>query len=777
MPIISPTAISPHRIGGKSWSAYWTTQRSDIDSLEHDNTFAQGQLMCSNTSADTNTYLYGFAVVNEVTVVRKGETGSTYTNRGAVTSVDAAYKIRRILSIPVPDVVFVLAYDASNVYHLLKSSDGAGTFAEVLILGDGNGDGGADSADVQMLSSRNLCRLNIATPEGDNQGKLLLGEYNINTARVEGGNDDRVRIMVSSDNGDTWSKLVEWNTNEANQIGHVHAILQDPYTGYVYICTGDANNKAAIIRWDGSANWADNKTPTELNAITGFDVITGAQKHRTVDLLFTEDYMFSFSDVNETNNATGDESGIWRISKDLSTQTRVNNDIFTYDPMHVGWFGAKIDGALVFTTARETATGNGWTELNTIIYTSLDNGVTWIGNTIINCKSVEDTVGAQIKEAFVLNDKIYIANTAGAGYIGTDVLTLSGKWKTGDDPKIIHPVYYIGTWKAAGNDSNNGWSQDTPKLTLANILAASRITIGARVRIAAGTYSSEGIYPIWNANAIPGLGDVVIEGNSKDDTIIERADTGGAAGYLFYLEIARVLSSANSYIKFKNITLRCPYNDSITITNVSAYIIGEDCDLGGTTNANGRLIAAYGGSITLLNRVKMKYPAVTTATAQCIYLSGNAWQLIGKNVIFVNGQYHISINSGNGDSILNVNHLVCSKYAAVGISYPAGIAQPTIKNSIFRSPSASFPIAGTLTITETGVDYNSYDKNTGAVTNGAHCLTVGTDPLFIDEDGEDFRLQNTSPCKHTGIAVEGYDYDFDDREVLDPPSMGAYERK
>ena len=26
MPIISPTAISPHRIGGKSWSSYWTQQ-------------------------------------------------------------------------------------------------------------------------------------------------------------------------------------------------------------------------------------------------------------------------------------------------------------------------------------------------------------------------------------------------------------------------------------------------------------------------------------------------------------------------------------------------------------------------------------------------------------------------------------------------------------------------------------------------------------------------------------------------------------------------------
>ena len=195
MPGISVSKICvPFGGGGINWSSYWTTQRSEIDSLEHDNTFAHGQLMCSNTSADTNTYLYGFAVVNEVTVVRKGETGSTYTNRGAVTSVDAAYKIRHILSIPVPDVVFVLAYDASNVYHLLKSSDGAGTFAEVLILGDGNGDGGADSTDVQMLSSRNLCRLNIATPEGDNQGKLLLGEYNINTARVEGGNNDRVWI-------------------------------------------------------------------------------------------------------------------------------------------------------------------------------------------------------------------------------------------------------------------------------------------------------------------------------------------------------------------------------------------------------------------------------------------------------------------------------------------------------------------------------------------------------------------------------------------------------
>ena len=30
MPIISPTAISPHRIGGKSWSTYWTQQYENV---------------------------------------------------------------------------------------------------------------------------------------------------------------------------------------------------------------------------------------------------------------------------------------------------------------------------------------------------------------------------------------------------------------------------------------------------------------------------------------------------------------------------------------------------------------------------------------------------------------------------------------------------------------------------------------------------------------------------------------------------------------------------
>jgi len=31
MPIISPTAISPHRIGGKSWRTYWATRKpSDL---------------------------------------------------------------------------------------------------------------------------------------------------------------------------------------------------------------------------------------------------------------------------------------------------------------------------------------------------------------------------------------------------------------------------------------------------------------------------------------------------------------------------------------------------------------------------------------------------------------------------------------------------------------------------------------------------------------------------------------------------------------------------
>ena len=746
--------------------------RRTISALEQDNSFPLAQYMGANTSADGNTYMYGYAYADTVTVLRKKETVQTYANRGSVATVNANYEIAHIATTNTPDLVFVLVrLSTTGVHHLLKSTDGCATFTKVLTLGEGNGTSGADSSEVRFLSRRNLCQLN--------NGTLLLGEYNVNTSRVDGSTNDRVRILKSVDNGDTWTKLVEWNTDATNKIGHIHAILQDPYTDYVYICTGDGNSKAAIIRWDGVSAITDNLTPTQINALSGWDAITGSQRHRTVDIIFTENNLFTFSDTQKQNNLEGAESGIWKASKDLSSFVRVNNDGYTYDPQHVGWYGAKINGALVFTTSREGTTEYPFTQLNLRLYTSLDNGETWVGNSVYNCAETgNNTTWASLRELFVLNDKIYLAAVVGAGYRSTDIYTLSGQWTVGDDANVLHPVYYVGNWNINGSDSYSGQNKDAPTATLANILSNSKIPLGARVRLSDTTHTSAGIYPLWTSHVLQGRGSVVIEGFNKDTTIITRASAGAANQYLFYLEVARVVTSATNKLIFKNLTLRTPYDDANVVTNQSAHIKFYNCNLGSiTAQDGGRLIALYGGSCEI-DRCKLMHPIdILDATAQGIYVQRIADYLLSvKNSIFINEVNHISIfSSGANCSFTAINNTFYNQNT-VSVQY-AGILPVIFKNNIIFSPRSvnSSLFNSDNANTETEVDYNSYHKALNNVTDGGHSLLLN-DPSFKDAANGDFTLLPTSNCRRTGVHIASNTYDYINQVRFNPPCIGAIEK-
>ncbi|HEX2975793.1 MAG TPA: hypothetical protein VHO68_07640, partial [Bacteroidales bacterium] len=321
-------------------------------------------------SANDN-YLYGIDYRNPARIVRKLETGQLVETRGMINQADTgALEIARIYGTSTPGLIFVVASSASNNFILVRSADGGLTFEKVFVFGEGNNAGGTNSPNVRML--RGLLELTHDLPGGGGKGTLFIGEYNFYKPRTPGGLNDRVRIMKSEDNGKTWIKVMEWNTNGTNQVGHVHAMKQDPYTGEIYICVGDANGKAGIIKWNGASAWSDNATLKDLSGRTGFSVFTGSQRYRVCDVLFDENYFYTFADTQTPNNRSGSESGIWRGAKDFSSYTRMNNHIFDYDPMHIGWFGVKIDNRFIFTTARETEGKSVWREANTQVYTSDD---------------------------------------------------------------------------------------------------------------------------------------------------------------------------------------------------------------------------------------------------------------------------------------------------------------------------------------------------------------------------------------------------------------------
>jgi len=78
-------------------------------------------------------------------------------------------------------------------------------------------------------------------------------------------------------------------------------------------------------------------------------------------------------------------------------------------------------------------------------------------------------------------------------------------------------------------------------------------------------------------------------------------------------------------------------------------------------------------------------------------------------------------------SVLNNNFIGYKDYGVLTDTTYAG-TQPIVKNNIFYGGTTN-PIKDAASITETGVDYNIYDRANSNVVDGGHSVTA--DPLFI----------------------------------------------
>lgn len=750
---------------------------TEIKTLETVNSFA-GQWCCSNGGYIYGTGVeYGLQSENYTTVLRKFENGQSYETRGSVTSLNPDFRIQyRIFSTSIPGLIFVPVKDGSGVFHLLKSRDGGATFTDVFTFGEGNGPSGTNAADVRLL--RGILELTNPLPGGGGTGTLYIGEYNNSHDRIKGSENDRVRIMRSTDQGNTWSKVVEWNTNGANQVGHIHAMKQDPYTGEIYICTGDVNLKAAIIKWDGRSPWSDNKTPAEIKSMNGFEVLTGTQRYRVCDVLFDENYFYTFADTQTPNNPGGTESGIWRGRKNFSSYTRVDNQVYDYDPMHIGWYGEKIGSTLIFTTAREYVNAdNAWKELNTRVYISND-GINWHSSGVINWRDRSDPARTEyITNVFTHNNKLYIDCVGGAGHFSTIKCDLIKKWKTSEDPVILHPVYFVGTWNTTGNDANSGTNPDAPKQTLKNTITSDNISAAARVKISAGNFNETSIYPLWSGAVIQGRGSVVIEGQGMDKTHIIRS-SGSENSYGIYLEAARTLTDQNTPLILKDLDIYLTVDGGVNhsnyvLNNIDSYIKTIGCRIGNTANDDSPLIN--------LNEEGAKY-----VSENSIHIANSA-NSIHKTIVrsnAANTAYHLK-----NSVILNAHNAFSSNYPGISFSLKnctfygienAGVifgsawnTVPVIKNCIFSC--GVVPIRAVSVLTRSDIDYNLYNRQNSNIADGGHSPAVGSDPSFIDASNGNFNLKSSSPCLMKGISLSDILYDFESRERKNPPSIGAFE--
>jgi hypothetical protein len=154
---------------------------------------------------------------------------------------------------------------AMSAGHMWYSPGYGGGFEETLTLshyGIGIGQG---------IRNDGLVRLN--------NGTILFGEYFMNRNRTN------VKIYASRDNGRTWQ--VAYNFGR-NQIRHVHAVQQDPYTEKAWICTGDRDK-------DSTVSW------TTDDGETFHPIGQGSQLWRVCQLVFTKEALFWGTDTGNSS--------------------------------------------------------------------------------------------------------------------------------------------------------------------------------------------------------------------------------------------------------------------------------------------------------------------------------------------------------------------------------------------------------------------------------------------------------------------------------------------
>lgn len=122
-------------------------------------------------------------------------------------------------------------------------------------------------------------------------GTIYYGEYCYNPE------SNPMRIFQSKDNGDTWSAVYEFKDGEIN---HIHGIFNDPYTGRLWVATGD-DDVACIFGY------------TEDGFKTFVKEYSGSQQYRVCVPLFTPDEIVFATDsqyeqnvIRSINRTTGE---------------------------------------------------------------------------------------------------------------------------------------------------------------------------------------------------------------------------------------------------------------------------------------------------------------------------------------------------------------------------------------------------------------------------------------------------------------------------------------
>lgn len=166
-----------------------------------------------------------------------------------------------------------------------------------------------------------------------NDGAIYYGEYCYNPQC------NPMRIFCSKDNGDTWEVAYTFGHGEIN---HIHGIFNDPFTGRLWVATGD-DDKACIFGY------------TDDGFKTLVKQFVGTQQYRVcvplftkTEIIFATDSQYEQNYIRSIDRETGEVknlqaiqgSGIYAASngKLMMVSTTVEPSIVNKDPSSHLWY-------------------------------------------------------------------------------------------------------------------------------------------------------------------------------------------------------------------------------------------------------------------------------------------------------------------------------------------------------------------------------------------------------------------------------------------------------
>ena len=635
-------------------------------------------------------------------------------------------------------------------YDVYFSPTWSGTYTRVLQLGDIDG-GTTQNHNVQIL--HNFCYDSV-------RGCVYIGEYNTKSAAGVAG-DYVIRLMKTT-NGTDWSELARWNaaatTQAACTIRHLHGISQDPYTGYVWISTGDSPSQSHQIEWNPTTGtWADDLYGTTLNARTGFRCWSGdissaiGESARSINTVFTDKYAYWFADSDAP------DGGVFRVVKATGAFEPCQSNYLDLFPsagsLAYGWIGMALTDGRVLLTQVMDASAAATQHLMRVYANDHPDSRNF---RCVGVMPINSTDGARVRGMFYIpgTTKFCISITGiGAQEIGygstsaatgcTAVLQVNGDF-VDHIPHTLAPCRWVST---TGSDANSGQDPRNSWATLKYALTA-KFRYGVRVMMGAGTFTELDTVPVFTpaVGAVTHVSDIVtVTGAGVGSTIIDFSSAG--AGVLFAPTLA-------STMLFENLSITSSYATGSGAkiwtngnTNASNLIV-RDCDWGVTgANVQNCVVQREGTFLALRSKFRT---ATNPGSAFVQAIDTNTYTTV-QNIILIG-----CILAG-GDASCRLDQAVT--FRAFNCVFKAGqthgclylvttaAALLQLHNNIFEGVAVFNSISPTLV--QIGKNY-AEGTQTALVALGGTLVTTGG--AWVAASSNDYTPTAASTCISAGSA-------------------------